>query len=129
MICRVFIEAEMMLFCKYAEFNIIWLGLFSNGFLQFFKSFFVKMSPDATCKSDVFHSDKNVFKKNSAYIWLISEFVHLHLQVLIGPLMCVSYTTSQTWCNMLRKLCQWRQNRGNKFWGTKWLINTLLGHD
>ena len=50
LICNIFIEAEMILFCKYAEFRIIWL--FSNEFLhssllQFFcyKSFLVQ---DAT---------------------------------------------------------------------------------
>ena len=33
------------------------------GFYSFLIQFFVKMSADAKCKSDVFHSDKNVFKK------------------------------------------------------------------
>ena len=34
LICRVFIKAEMILFCKYAEFCIIWPRIFSNEFLH-----------------------------------------------------------------------------------------------
>ena len=48
------------------------------------------MSPEATCKSDVFQSDEKVFKK--CCLHMVTEFVFLHLQVLIDPLMFSSYT-------------------------------------
>ena len=34
LICKVFIEAEMIFLCKYPEFRIVWLKIFSNEFLH-----------------------------------------------------------------------------------------------
>ena len=45
LICRVFIETDMILFCVYTEFRIIYFRIFSNDFLHSFlyNLFYIKV--------------------------------------------------------------------------------------